>query len=70
MIRCRDDLSLPLMAPTTIGDMALATTRANPVNQKTVVEYFSRDASRYFVTGRADEQAALMPDHHHLCGRV
>ena len=59
VIRCRDDLSLPLMAPTTIGDMALATTRANPVNQKTVVEYFSRDASRYFVTGRADEQAAL-----------
>jgi hypothetical protein len=57
VIRCRDDLNLPLMAPTTIGDMALATTL---VNQKTVVEkYFSRDASRYFVTGRADEQAAL-----------
>ena len=36
-----------------------ATTRTAPATNKTVVEYFNREASRYFMTGRASEQAML-----------
>lgn len=36
-----------------------ATTRSTPVANKTVIEYFNRDAARYFITGRPLEQATL-----------
>lgn len=58
LIRCRDDLP-PLVFGRPEGSMALATSRNETVPDKTVVEYFNRDISRYFVTGRANEQALL-----------
>ena len=36
-----------------------ATTRTSAASDKTVVEYFNRDVNRYFITGRASEQATL-----------
>ena len=36
-----------------------ATTRTTPASDKTVVEYFNRDVGRYFMSGRAPEQATL-----------
>ena len=36
-----------------------ATTRTSVASDKTVVEYFNRDVNRYFITGRASEQATL-----------
>jgi len=36
-----------------------ATTRTTPATNKTVIEYFNRDAARYFITGRASERATL-----------
>ena len=36
-----------------------ATTRTAPATNKIVVEYFNREAARYFMTGRASEQATL-----------
>ena len=36
-----------------------ATTRTPPASEKSVVEYFNRDAGRYFMSGRASEQATL-----------
>ena len=36
-----------------------ATTRTTPATDKTVIEYFNRDVGRYFITGRASEQATL-----------
>ena len=42
-----------------LTDTALGTTRNTPAPDKTIVEYFNRDAARYFITGRANEQALL-----------
>ncbi len=36
-----------------------ATTRTNPASDKSDIEYFNRDLGRYFITGRASEQATL-----------
>ncbi len=41
------------------ADPALVATRNLPTENKTVIEYFNRDAGRYFLTGRTDEQSAL-----------
>lgn len=41
------------------SNSAIATSRNAPVADKTVVEYFNRDASRYFMSGRTDEKALL-----------
>ncbi len=40
-------------------DIKMITTRSLTSEDKTVIEYFSRDAGRYFLTGRADEQSTL-----------
>ena len=55
LIRCRDDVSLGRA----FGDMVMATSRNDAFPDKTVVEYFNRNVGRYFVTGRANEQALL-----------
>ena len=41
------------------AELKLTTTRNLTSSNKTVVEYFNRDAQRYFLTGRADEQSLL-----------
>ena len=51
-------LNFPILGGGTRSNV-WATTRATPASDKTVVEYFNRDAARYFITGRAAEQAAL-----------
>lgn len=38
---------------------ALVTTGNAPGPDKTIIEYFNRDAARYFITGRSNEQALL-----------
>ena len=38
---------------------SVATIRTTPATNKTVIEYFNRDAGRYFMTGRPSEQATL-----------
>ncbi len=42
-----------------VADNALNTTRNTPASDKTIIEYFNRDAGRYFITGRANEQVLL-----------
>lgn len=39
--------------------MALGTTDNKIITNAAVIEYFNRDAGRYFITGRASEQATL-----------
>ena len=41
------------------SDRKFVSTRSLASEDKTVVEYFNRDVQRYFLTGRADEQALL-----------
>lgn len=58
LIRCRDDRP-SLSFARSAGLMALVTSRNDTSADKVVGEYFNRDISRYFVTGRANEQALL-----------
>ena len=58
VIRCRDDIGSAAFARDD-GRMALGTTDNKTITNAVVVEYFNRDVNRYFITGRASEQATL-----------
>ena len=58
VIRCRDDIGSAATARDE-GRMALATTDNKIIANAAVIEYFNRDVNRYFITGRASEQATL-----------
>lgn len=58
VIRCRDDLGSAAFARDD-GRMALGTTDNKTITSTAVIEYFNRDVGRYFITGRAAEQATL-----------
>ena len=53
------DYVLTLTGPNSEASSSVATTRNTQASNKAVVEYFNRVASRYFMTGRASEQATL-----------
>jgi hypothetical protein len=53
------DYVLTVAGPNFETSSSVATTRNALASNKVVVEYFNRDAKRYFMTGRASEQATL-----------
>ena len=58
VIRCSE--SVPsVISSRLVGNMAFATTDNKTTTDSTVIEYFNRVAGRYFITGRASEQAIL-----------
>lgn len=59
LIKCYDRAPMPPILPASEGGLVLATSRNDATSDKTVIEYFSRVANRYFMTGRVNEQAQL-----------
>ena len=53
------DYVLTLTGANFATSSSIATTGNTPSSNKTVIEYFNRDVGRYFMTGRASEQATL-----------
>ena len=58
VIACSDAGPPPFFVPSD-GFLALGTSANDPLPDKTVIEYFNRQVGRYFITGRANEQALL-----------